>query len=152
MKYLKSVTLSVFAKPSEEDVSKVRNALIALVPLNLDEGKIVVKEEKAEGFNQQPILVYTITLTKESHTNAFLKALLEKLTPGQRELLTSQRESRLDNDLNFFMRLDKGKWMDERELSITDSGRCFHIRMLLAAYPARRPDALVLVEKIFKPD
>jgi RNA binding exosome subunit len=150
MRYLKSVTLSVFAKSSEEDAAKVKEALVALVPLDFGEEKIAVKEETATGFNEQPIKVYTITLEKESHTNAFLKHLLNRLTKEQKDILISQRESRLDNDLNFFIRLDKDKWMNEQAVEITDSGRCFHIRMLLAAYPARRPDALVLVEKIFK--
>lgn len=153
MKFLNNVTLSVFAKPGEgEDLAAVKKALIEFCPLNLETEKITVKEEIAKGFNEQPIRIITITLTKQSHTNAFLKWLLEKLTHEQKALLLSQKESRLDQEFNFFIRFDKDKWLSERELFITDSGRCFHLKMNLAVYPARRPDALLLVEKIFKPE
>jgi RNA binding exosome subunit len=152
MKYFNTVTLSVFAKPEEEDVSAIKQALSELVPLSLTEENIVLTEEKAVGFNEQPIHVLSIVLAKEKHANAFLKGLLAKLTDEQKELLLMQKESRLDNDFNFFIRFEKDKWLTERTLVITDSGRCFHIRMNLAVYPARRPDALVLVDKIFKPE
>ncbi len=152
MKYLNNVVLSAFAKPSEEDVSAVRNGLVELVPLNLAEEKIKVKEQTAQGFNEQQIKIFTITLLKESHTNAFLKALLNRLTTEQKELLLRQKESRVDDELRFFMRIDKDKWLSDRRIFITDSGHCFHIRMQLAAFPASKEAGLVLVEKIFKPE
>ncbi len=150
MKYLNTVTLSVFVN-SEENLAAIKQALIALVPFNLEEEKIAVKDEVARGFNDQPIHILTITLAKTAHTNAFLKFLLEKLTSEQKELLLRQKESRLDSELTFFIRFDKERWL-ANELIITDSGTCFHLKMHLAAFPARRPDALVLVEKIFKPE
>ncbi|MEM4247122.1 MAG: RNA-binding domain-containing protein [Candidatus Woesearchaeota archaeon] len=150
MKYLNSVTISVFAKPSEEDVLAVRQGLVELVPLNLEKEKIAVNEETAEGFNEQQIKILTITLTKASHTNTFLKALLNRLTNEQKELLLRQRESRLDSDLHFFIRFDKSKWLSDRRLFITDSGWCYHVKMSLAAFPATREAALALVEKVFK--
>jgi len=152
MKFLNSVTLSVFSRQSEEDSVAVKKALEALAPLNLSEAKLAVKEEKATGFNEQRISIFSLTLVKESHTNAFLKQMLNRLTDEQKDLLARQRESRLDKELFFFIRFDKKNWLADRELAITDSGDCFHVKMHLAAYPARRPDALVLVEKIFKPD
>jgi RNA binding exosome subunit len=148
MKYLNTATLSVFSKPPE-DAATLRQALIELVPFNLEEEKIGVKEETAQGFNEQPIKIFTISLTTTAHTNAFLKSLLNRLTDEQKELLLRQRESRLDSDLHFFIRFDKDKWLSDRRLFITDSGHCFHIRMQIAAFPARRPDALAVVEKIF---
>jgi hypothetical protein len=152
MKCLNNVALSVFCKPNEEDARAVRQALIELVPLDLEEEKLAVREEKATGFNEKPISIFTLTLAKESHTSAFLKQMLNRLTKEQKDLLSKQKESRLDKELFFFIRFDKKKWLADRELAITDSGDCFHVKMHLAAYPARRPDALVLVEKIFKPE
>lgn len=153
MKSLHSVTLSVFAKPHEgEDLAALRQALIDLVPLSLEDEKLAVKDEVAKGFNEQPIHILNITISKQAHTNLFIAQMLNRLTSEQKELLVSQKESRLDAELNFFIRLDKDKWLAERAMSITDSGRCFHINMAIAAYPARRPDALLAVEKIFKPD
>lgn len=150
MKCLNNAVLSVFAKPNEEDSAAIKQALIEFVPLDLAEEKITVQDEKAKGFNDQPIHIYTITLTKTAHTNAFLKKLLDLLQPEQKNTLIEQRESRLDNELNFFIRLDKDRWLASREAALTDSGHCFHIKLHLAAFPARRPDGLLLVEKIFK--
>ena len=153
MRLLQSVKLSVFAKPSEgENVAAITQALKELVPLDLVEEKIAVMDETAQGFHEQPIHIISITLTKQTHTTAFLKSLLANLTDAQKELLLQQKESRLDNELAFFIRLDKEQWLAHRQAVITDSGRCFHITLHLAAYPARRPDALELVEKIFKPN
>ncbi len=152
MKYLNSVTLRVFAKPSEENIEETKKGLIELVPLNLEEEKISVKEETAQGFNEQPIKIYSITLTKTAHTNTFLKALLNRLTTEQKELLLRQRESRLDNDLHFFFRIDKDKWLSDKRVFITDSGWCYHVKMSIAAFPATRESALAIVEKIFKPE
>ncbi len=152
MKYLNNVVISVFAKPAEEDVPAVRNGLVELVPLNLEKEKIEVNEETAQGFNDQPIKIFRITLYKTAHTNTFLKALLNRLTKEQKELLLRQRESRLDNELHFFIRIGKDKWISDRRIFITDSGWCYHIKMSLAAFPATRTAALALVEKIFKPE
>jgi RNA binding exosome subunit len=152
MKYLNSATITVFAKPNEEDIAATRKALLDLVPLSLEEEKIELKEERATGFNEQPIRILSITLTKTAHTNTFLKKLLTLLSKADKQMLIEQRESRLDNELTFFIRLDKDRWLASREAEVTDSGKCFHIKLNLAAFPARRPDALELVEKIFKPE
>ena len=152
MKYLNNVTLSVFAKTHEDDVDGLKQALIEMVPLNLEDEKLQLEQKTAKGFNEHSIKIFTIGLTKTSHTNTFLKWLLKKLTEEQKDQMIAQRESRLDKDLHFFIRFDKEKWLNERELKITDSGDCFHLNLGLAVFPARRPDALVLVEKIFKPE
>lgn len=152
MKFLNNAVLSVFARPAEEDAAAIKKALIELVPLDLAQEKIAVEQQSAEGFSDQKIQIYTITLTKTAHSNAFFKWLLNRLTTEQKAKLLDQRESRLDNELHFFIRFDKDAWLNSRELVITDAGNCFHIKLQLAAFPARRPDALLLVEKIFKPE
>lgn len=140
--------MEVFAKP-EEDVPAIKQALIELVPLNLEKEKIKLQDKQAKGFNERTIHIFTIELAKESHTNAFLKAFLEKLDEGQKKLLLDQKESRLDEEFNFFIRLDKTKWLNERKFWITDSGDCFHLKLALAVFPRKRSAALQLVERIF---
>lgn len=152
MKYLHYAALSVFTKPTEEDIEAVKQGLMKLVPFNLEEAKVEVKQETAKGFNEQKIKIFSIRLEKQAHTTVFLKNLLEKLTQEQKDQLVEQRESRLGEKLHFFIRFDKEKWMNNKELVITDSGDCFHVKLSLAVYPSRRPAAMVLVEKIFKPE
>lgn len=148
MKLLHKITLEAFAKP-EEDVPAIKQALIELVPLSLEEEKIQFRDKQAKGFNERMIHVFTIILNKESHTNAFLKFFLKKLSDEQKELLLRQKESRIDKGLNFFIRLDKEKWLRERIFWITDSGDCFHLKFALAVFPKKRDVALELVEKVF---
>ena len=64
--------------------------------------------------------------------------------------MLEQKESRLDEDLNFFVRIDKEKWIDGKEMFLTDSGNCFHIKILIAAFPKKRENALKIVEKMFE--
>ena len=79
----------------------------------------------------------------------FLKVLNEKLSKEQKDMLVMQVDSRLDDELHFFIRLDKEKLMDD-EYFITDSGNCFHVRMSIAAYPAKKEIGKKIVQNIFK--
>ena len=95
------------------------------------------------------IILYDLSLTKDSHTSEFLKNLKEKLAGEQKELILRQAESRLDEDLNFFLRFDKEKLINEDKLWITDSGNCFHIKISIAAFPKRRENGLEIVKMMF---
>jgi len=147
MRWIHRATITALAKP-EEDVEAIRQGIIALVPFNIEEAKIKLEVQNAEGFEDKIIKIFTIILTKEAHTNDFLQFLLDNLSEEQKKLLISQTESRLDKDLDFFIRIEKDKWMNERKIMITDGGYCFHIKMSLAAFPKKRETAIALVNKI----
>ncbi len=148
MKLAHQVKLSVFIK-EEEDREKIFNKLISLVPFNLKEEKIKLNEDTAMGFNNKKIKTYEIVLEKDRHINPFLEKLKESLSQEQKELLLKQADSRLDEELHFFIRLDKEKLLQD-EFWITDSGNCFHIRISIAAFPAKREKALAIVKELFK--
>ena len=148
MRWVHRVTLTALAKP-EEDVAGIRDAFRALIPFNLEEAKVQFKEEKAEGFDDRIIKIFTVILTKESYTNDFLQFLLDNLSDEQKNLLVSQAESRLDENFDFFIRVDKDAWLKERKMRFTDSGNCFHMKFSLATYPKRRDSALELIQKLF---
>ena len=125
------------------DVSKhddneeiIKRKLLVLIPFDMEKEKIQLKETNAAGSNQSEIKIFEIELKKDRHINEFLENLNNKLDIEQKELLIRQINSRLDNDLNFFIRLDKEKLLNDN-LCITDSGNCFHIRIYLAAFPAK---------------
>ena len=54
-----------------------------------------------------------------------------------------------DDDLNFFLRLEKPKLFNH-EYWITDSGDCMHIKINLAAFPKKKEKAAPLIKEIFK--
>jgi RNA binding exosome subunit len=131
----------------EEDEQAVKDKFLGLFPFSLEEEKVVLKRSKATGFNQKEIIIYEVELAKDKHTNAFLKFLNSKLDEQQRIMLIRQ-EDRLDEHLNFFLRLDKASLL-QGQYQITDCGECFHIRISIAAFPRKRETALEVVKKIF---
>lgn len=147
MKLAHQIKLSVFIH-EEEDREKIFQKLISLVPFNLKEEKIKLNEDTAIGFNNKKIKTYEIVLEKDRHINGFLEKLKESLNQEQKELLLKQAESRLDDELHFFIRLDKEKLLND-EFWITDSGNCFHVRISIAAFPAKREKALEVLNELF---
>jgi len=149
MKYLHNLHIRVFVK-EEEDLEKIEQTLRSLFPFELEREKVLLEKTVATGFEDKKIVILEITLKKDRHLNAFLSSFMDHLSVEQKELLRRQKESRLDEDAQFFIRLEKTKLIEEQKYWITEGGNCFHIRMTLAAYPANREKELVLIEKIFK--
>ena len=87
-----------------------------------------------------------MSLNKERHTSKFSQLFLSKFTEEQKELLVKQMESRLDDKLRFFIRLDKPKLL-EGEDWITDKGNCFHFTFAIAAYPHKREVAKRIIKR-----
>ncbi len=148
MKILNNAILTVFSKEGEDE-QQILARLRALVPFDLEKEKIAVQRQVTTGFEQKKIIILEIMLTKERHTTPFLEFLLGKLDNEQKRLLMQQAESRLDEGMHFFIRLDKDKWLQEDTMLVTDEGNCFHIKMNIAVYPAKREKALGVVRKIF---
>ena len=151
MKYFNKIIISVFVKLDEaEDIESIKQKLLELFPFNLAEEKIILREETTKGLNERRIKILKVELLKESHTNKFFESLSSKITRDDKSAILRQKESRLDQELYFYLRFDKQKWIQKNELELTDSGDCFHIKLALAAFPRKREVALELIEKIFK--
>ncbi|MBI4451494.1 hypothetical protein HY642_05955 [Candidatus Woesearchaeota archaeon] len=147
MREVHHVTITVFVKP-EDSLQAVREALLGLVPFSLEDEKLSLEERKTAGFNEREIRILRLSLSKESHVRRFLDALLNRLTEEQKRLLWLQRESRLDENLDFFIRFDKDALLNST-LLITDSGNCVHIKLTMAAFPHRRDVALKIIDSLF---
>ncbi len=147
MKTAHNIKLSVFSYESDgEDTEKIAGALTSLCPFDLEKEKLVINRTSAQGFKERKIIIMEIILKKERHTKKFLQHLKENISEEHINLIKSQITSRLDEELNFFIRLDKPKLL-ENKFYLTDSGNCFHIRMSIAAYPANRVSALETVRQ-----
>lgn len=148
MKLVHNIKVKVFSN-SEDDKNKVLDTLKSLFPFDLEKEKRKINSNDATGFEDKKISILEITIDKARHTNSFLKNLNLKLNKKQKELLIKQIESRLDENLIFYIRLDKNKLLN-REYSLTDTGNCFHISLPIACYPKSRETALVKLKEIFK--
>jgi RNA binding exosome subunit len=145
MKIAHSVLITVFSNEGE-DSEKIKEGLIKLIGLDLEKEKIKLEHEAAEGAAGNKIEIFKIKLEKERHVNSFLKDIISKLNQQQKELLTKQVETRVDDECNFFLRIDKEKFFEGRYW-ITDRGNCYHIKTLIAAYPANKEKAVDIVKK-----
>lgn len=140
------VELSVFVREEElsrkEDIFK---ALVSLVPFQLEEEKVALESQTAQGFNEKRIVIGKVVLTKARHVRAFMEHLSERLSAAQKALLREQASSRLDKESNFFVRLDREALL-ENKLHLTDSGDCYHLKIGIAAFPSTPEAALAAVD------
>ena len=148
MKYAHKIKLNVFSY-EHEDRNSVLESFLGFFPFSLEENKVILKNTKASGFNEKKIEIFEAALTKDSLIKQFLNSLLNNLSEVQKGQLLQQAESRLDADLNFFIRFDKDLWIKDRKLFLTDSGKCFHLKMSVAAFPRKREVALNAVKELF---
>ena len=106
-----------------------------------------IEELKAEGFDGKRLDVIRVALIKDRHINAFIESLVAKLGEEKKTLL-EQLDSRLDDNLNFFIRLDKEMLLKDKFV-LTDSGNCYHIKISIAAFPKRREKAVGVLKELF---
>ena len=147
MKYAHLVKLTVFSYENE-DKNAVLNSFLELFPFRLDENKVVLKKTDAVGFSDKNIEIYEVHLTKVNLINQFLRHLLGNLNENQKNTLLEQAETRLDENLDFFIRFDKGSWTNGKRLQLTDSGKCFHLKISIAAFPKKRKVALKIINEM----
>src|SRR3989338_8147120 len=106
MKLAHSIEIMVFGKQGE-DAALLEQAIKSLIPMDFEKEKLAIEKKKAEGFEHSIILVMTLLLKKEKHIDCFLKEVTSKLNHDQKDLLIHQWESRINDDLEFYFRLDK---------------------------------------------
>jgi len=150
MKLAHQIKAKVFSyEKNNEDEKLILDKFLQLFPFDLEEQKIELKKSNAIGLNEKKITIFRVTLTKERHTKQFLKNLIENIGEGQRKLILSQLESRLDDNLDFFLRFDKNEYIKNNKLRLTDSGNCFHVMISVAAFPKKREIGLNIAKEIF---
>ena len=153
MRYIHNARLQVFLKPEEykDDANiilKLKESFNKIMPLDFQKEKLNIVEENVEGFENRKIKILTLEIIKEAHTAIFLKTLKALIGKEQCKTLVEQKISRLDEELFFYIRLDKKDAL-ENEFTLTDSGECIHIRMHIAAFPKNKETALKVIEQIF---
>jgi len=146
MRLANHIAISVFSYQIDDE-ALVKKTLIDLIPFNPEDEKLQIEQHIASGFGDERIRIFSIDLKKERHTNAFLKTLMSKFSEKQKAILSSQKESRLDEELHFFIRLEKTA-LEEGKIALTDSGNCYHINISIAAFPAAREIALKVIDTI----
>lgn len=151
MKYAHIIKITAFSYEYENSEA-ITDALLRLLPFKIEDNKTALKRSTATGFNQKKMEVLEIALTKTNLINQFLRNFVGNLDRGQRQLILNQSESRLDKNIDFFLRFDKEQWLNDKKLAFTDSGKCFHIKISIAAFPKKREVALSIIRDLFSQD
>ena len=144
-----SISLRVFAKFGENP-QQVREKLLKLIPFDLEKEKIALNRKRTMGFNQEEITIFELKLKKKKHTNIFLELLKNNLSSESKNQLIETLEKRIDNECNFFLRLNKSKliYNDQYELE-NFNGDCFHIKIDIAVFPKRKDNAIEEIRTFF---
>src|SRR3989344_2838757 len=149
MKYAHSIKLTVFSYENE-NIQYILDAFLKFFPFDLQENKIELKKTTAQGFNESTITIFEAALTKTNLINHFLEFILGSLGKKQKELILKQIESRLDDHLDFFIRFDKDEWVNNKKLELTDAGKCFHLKISVAAFQRKREAGLKIMKELFE--
>lgn len=150
MKQAHLIQAKVFSyEKNNDDESLILNKFLKLFPFEFRKEKIGLKKSAAEGFQEKKIAIYEVVLDKSRHISSFIENLGKNIDEGQKKMILMQKESRLDENLDFFLRLDKDEYLKNDKLMLTDSGNCFHVRISVAAFPKKREIALKIIEEMF---
>lgn len=138
-----------------EDLDLITQALLNILP------NAEIEAEEVEGLLEEPMVILSGIISKKRHTKEFLNNLLaidnEQLTKLHNDL-----DKKMDEKGNLFLRFSKDfKPIDDsdndsedskQDLSqwkILDGGDSIHLKVKVAAYPAKKEVALKKLEEVF---
>lgn len=123
-----------------EDVDELSQAILNILP------EAEIEAEEAEGLTEDKIIILSGTVSKKRYTKEFFNLLLESVDLDK---LNDDLERKMDEKGNWFLRFDKEDALDEK-MTIKDSGDSIHLKIKIAAYPAKKEIAVDKVrEAIF---
>lgn len=123
-----------------EDVDEISQAILNILP------EAEIEAEEAEGILEDKIIILSGTVSKKRYTKTFFNTLLNWT---DLEKLNDDLERKMDEKGNWFLRFDKEDALDEK-WTILDSGDSIHLKIKIAAYPAKKQIAVDKVrEAIF---
>ncbi len=123
-----------------EDPLKVKEALHA-VALH----EVEWEEDEAEGYHGNPILIIKGKLSRNREMDGVFMNLSRDVVEG----LLRDLERRIDQDCNFFFRLDKGKaYLGKTLLSTGDN--TIRVRARVESYPSRKETAVQKMDEYLR--
>ncbi len=116
----------------DESVDEISQAILNLLP------EAEIESEEAEGLLEDKIIILSGMVSKKRYTKTFFNKLLESV---DLEKLNNDLEQKIDEKGNWFLRFDKTDALDEK-LTILDKGDSIHLRVKIAAFPAKKQIAV----------
>lgn len=134
MNHVHNITVRVIEK-DEKKIPEIIQKLNQLLPLDFKKEKIELNHDTAQGFEDKTLHILTMDTFKNRHNKMLIDNVFEKLPRKSKKLIYNQRNTRLDEEGNFYIRFDK-KSLLEDEFELVEHGDCFHFRLKIAAYPS----------------
>ena len=128
-----------------EDRDDVLQALLNILP------EAEPEIEEAEGLLEEKMLILSGTVSKKRETKEFLNNLTHSIGEDQLIKLYNDLDRKMDEKGNLFLRLSKEKAAEE-EWEILDGGDSIHLKIKIAAYPAKKDVAIKKISEIFPED
>ena len=135
-----NISYRVFVQGTESE-EKVREALETLFTNASPE------IEETEGYYHNPVTILRQKIDKKREIKEFVQKLQEM---GEEELekISKDMDRKMDDKGNLFLRFNKqeafqGNW------KVVEHGDSIHVRIKIAAYPAKKQVALKIAQKLF---
>lgn len=135
-----NISYRVFVYGTENE-EKVREAIRTLFP------KSHPQKETVEGYFKNPVLILHDKIERKRETKEFIK-LLQKLDSSTKRRVINELKSKMDEKGNLFLRFDKQRAY-LGDLKIVEHGDAVHVKIKIAAYPAKKEKAMELAREIF---
>lgn len=124
-----------------ENKEKVKKAIKTLFPNSLPECEIT------EGYFKNSVLILHDKIDKNREIKDFIQ-ILNKIEPSDKKKVLNELEKKMDDKGNLFLRFDKQKAY-LGEFKIVEHGDSIHLKIKMAAYPAKKENAMKLAKKLW---
>lgn len=124
-----------------ENQEKVKTAIKTLFPSSSPQSELT------EGYYKNSVLILSDKITRKRETRDFVKILNEMPDPD-RKRISHQLENKIDDNGNLFLRFDKQRAY-LGDLKVVEHGDSIHVKIKIAAYPAKKEIALKLAREMF---
>lgn len=135
-----NISYRVFVYGTENE-EKVKEAVQTLFPNSHPQ------TDTTEGYFKNPVLILHDKITKTKEIKEFVK-ILEQIDSASKNQLRSELENKMDERGNLFLRFDKQRAY-LGDLKIITHGDAIHIKINIAAYPAKKENAVKVAKDIF---
>lgn len=135
-----NISYRVFVYGTENE-EKVREAIKTLFTNSSPQ------TDTTESYFKNIVLILHDKITKKREIKEFIN-ILKQMDEGSKKRLLNELDNKMDDKGNLFLRFDKQRAY-LGDLKIIEHGDSIHVKIKIAAYPAKKENALKLAREIF---
>ena len=136
---VQSVDVSTIAHATE-DLEKVQNALIRLVPASL-KGRQIFTRRYLQGHHGNPIVTFEAHITEPRDVEEFTKCFLNQLQAVDKAYIVKELDRHSDSEGNLYVRIDKEQMF--RGTARLGQDDPIRVRMKFTKFAGRSTDLMI---------